>query len=55
MVPVVTETPKMEDIIISDADFTLLNQILKSPSPMPSPETKIRQQLPTFSQVSYIF
>ena len=56
MVSVVTTTPTMEELVISDAELSLLSQILKSPPPMPLQETtpESPQQLPSFIQVSEI-
>ena len=56
MVSVVTTTPTMEELVISDAELSLLSQILKSPPPMPLQETtpESPQQLPSFIQVSKI-
>ena len=56
VVSVVTTTPTMEELVISDAELSLLSQILKSPPPMPLQETtpESPQQLPSFIQVSEI-
>ena len=44
----------MEELIISDAELSLLSQILKSASPRPLSEEAIEIK-PSFSQVSKLF
>ena len=57
MVSVVTRTPEMEELVISDADLSLLTSILKSASPRPLSEVapEIQQHSPSFSQVRKIY
>ena len=47
----------MEELVISDADLSLLTSILKSASPRPLSEVapEIQQHSPSFSQVRKIY